>query len=261
MGVNFAFVVEFGEPYMNQHHLSRHIPAHRAGERWGEMTLQHQPTLGCEFDLLPDFEIARVIREHSPFHNHPLTPRGIPEFITQVTGELVERTLDKETLRQHYIVAASLVLFARHLLNLGIEEVSVSAFERLLRHPPHNIEKPLGLIFKASDGGDLVELNGAHLSSGGLLEVSEESEAGGPRFKTSDRVQATIEDALREVRAEISHGYRYALHFAFIGYHHVCLPIFNIRSSSETADLILSEELRVHRGRFFLQMPEFLSES
>jgi hypothetical protein len=220
------------------------------GRRGGELNPIARPDLGCE--VVPDFEIARAIGQCSPFKDRAFVHSdAIRRQIVHATGELLTRRASISDLRCDYLAAAALLLFARHLLHIEIDEPTIRHFERTMQRSPYCLRDPLRVIFKAGtqDSFDVTSFSPT-------IEVNGELQGTIRPFRVSPHVRGKLEGELCSIRAELQARYSTKAHFEFVGFCQVCVPFFNLSISAWDHDLLA--KLKSERGAFYLQIPACL---
>jgi len=216
------------------------------------MQMIPRPDLGLE--LLTLEEISAVMERANPFRDQEFVKeKEVIKYLENANGYLASRrNKTLEELRDYYLVSVGLYSFAKPLLQLRIEERLEENFISILRRGPYNLTQPLDLYFHSTEEELPVE------SIPDVLEITDQTLPVRAKFKKSKNFQQKIEQGLFFTIEDLEKEYSRKAHFSFVGYHDICVPLFN--GSRQDAYFEIEDNLRLNQGVFLMKMPDYFKE-
>lgn len=228
--------------------------------------------ISLDLSLVVDFRsvsesIKRVRERHLEFDE-----KGLLNYLGNVNDILnsrrapsgLEEMLEGENLRlrmrEHYVVASCVYLFAQPLLDFEIPSKTRNRFNTLIRQK-YRVIDPFNLYLKrAEDSDELLDEEEAREIKKFINPANEHLKQG---FSGSRNAITVLFNELTYWAGELqAKNYSEQNHFMFVGLYHVCLPLLGIKENDPrfTRFTIVDRWIKDHFGEFVFQLPEYFEE-
>lgn len=191
--------------------------------------------------------LRRAASRPSPFKEGLIRRRDVESHLEAVNGDLVERRLDLDMLRDRFLVAQGLYLFVAPIFSVAIAEPLRTRFVEILARGPYHLDAPLELFFQRAGEECYIEVAQAKLTG--------KEDAG---LKAKRRTAREIDAVGHRAAERLGIGYDRADHFLLAGALDVASPLFHAGLEKDAALVTLRDDLEARYGCFCVRIPEYL---